>query len=130
MNIKTILQLHIYLWFPACKPFYIIFLFKLLWEKLHQISQTLNNVWINGWNITLKMEKLLHRLAGFTGYDVRTLQTLIFSGYMVSLLFEFSSIVKGRKKFQSVKYGLVPWQNQYVTSWESFQISSKKKLWC
>ena len=58
MNIKTILQLHIYLWFPACKPFYIIFLFKLLWEKLHQISQTLNNVWINGWNITLKMDKL------------------------------------------------------------------------
>ena len=62
MNIKTILQLHIYLWFPACKPFYIIFLFKLLWEKLHQISQTLNNVWINGWNTTLKMEKPLHGL--------------------------------------------------------------------
>ena len=35
---------HIFLCFPACKPFYIASLFKLLWEKLHQISQTLNIV--------------------------------------------------------------------------------------
>ena len=40
---RTIIH-HIFLCFPACKPFYIASLFKLLWEKLHQISQTLNIV--------------------------------------------------------------------------------------